>query len=711
MLGNIKFMGELGKLDLLHESILHRCIKQLLEKKKTQSIADMGEDLECLCKIMRTVGPRLDTEKAKALMDQYFVRMQLLANNVELPSRIRFMLEDTLELRANYWKPRKVLADNSPRTIEQIRQEAAKDYGVYIPYNGPNLKQKNFFGGPFDEMDSLRPQKRGGGLSDVFMPTMGSSIGTGPGVIQDSFNGYSPPLGRPRSPRTGDTRNANGGNNPGYQNYSSQKGQSQRQDGNQGNQGYQNRQGNQQRDMPPRFMKKGQFLNSDEISLRPAKDSMVLKPQAPSMMPASARPSSSQSHQPGLSQPTPQQMIAPPQPQNQQSSPKTQAKHSQAGDKPKQGKKKILSKEELKEMTKTVLDEFFAQKSINNALSGIRGMKAPRKYMPTMVCQMLTQALQRDEEQREGVSKLIGEMKTSGIISDEHYLEGFQAVLDKLPELEADVPLVKSYIATAAARAVIDEVVALSDLGELLKNGTCYPLFLLILQQIRKVKDKQTLVALFKASKIDMQTMLPELDQTKERMMEILEDKQLSFLYPLLRMQSDIWKQMKADPNASTLYKWLKDSVDSSLHTDPGFVFALTTSVLKYCTMESTLSDGVDTTAIPDKQLIERERSLLNSLKPLLQAFVHDQIKLQLSVLYALQAHCYNSEFPKGMLLRFFVNFYDMEVVEEEVFLKWREDINDQYPGKGKCLFQVNSWLTWLETADEEEESDDEDDD
>lgn len=25
----------------------------------------MGEDLECLCQIMRTVGPRLDHEKAK----------------------------------------------------------------------------------------------------------------------------------------------------------------------------------------------------------------------------------------------------------------------------------------------------------------------------------------------------------------------------------------------------------------------------------------------------------------------------------------------------------------------------------------------------------------------------------------------------------------------------------------------------------------------
>jgi hypothetical protein len=58
-------IGELGKLEMLHEGILHKCIKQLLEKKKNVPIRDMAEDLECLCQIMRTVGRRLDTPKAK----------------------------------------------------------------------------------------------------------------------------------------------------------------------------------------------------------------------------------------------------------------------------------------------------------------------------------------------------------------------------------------------------------------------------------------------------------------------------------------------------------------------------------------------------------------------------------------------------------------------------------------------------------------------
>lgn len=42
-----------------------------------------------------------------------------------------------------------------------------------------------------------------------------------------------------------------------------------------------------------------------------------------------------------------------------------------------------------------------------------------------------------------------------------------------------------------------------------------------------------------------------------------------------------------------------------------------------------------------------------------------------------------------GMLLRYFVNFYDMEIIEEEAFLSWKEDVTQEYPAKGKALFQV----------------------
>lgn len=45
--------------------------------------------------------------------------------------------------------------------------------------------------------------------------------------------------------------------------------------------------------------------------------------------------------------------------------------------------------------------------------------------------------------------------------------------------------------------------------------------------------------------------------------------------------------------------------------------------------------------------------------------------------------------FLPGMFLRFFVNLYNMEVIDEDTYLKWKEEVNDTYPGKGKSLFQV----------------------
>ena len=42
-----------------------------------------------------------------------------------------------------------------------------------------------------------------------------------------------------------------------------------------------------------------------------------------------------------------------------------------------------------------------------------------------------------------------------------------------------------------------------------------------------------------------------------------------------------------------------------------------------------------------------------------------------------------------GLLLRLFQYWYDLDVIDEDAFFKWREDISQVYPGKEKALFQV----------------------
>lgn len=88
-LGNIQFIGHLYRKKMLTEKIMHECIKKLLADVE----APKQEDLECLAKLMSTVGRQLDTVKAQMYMNAYFERVAMLSKNMSLESRIRFMLQ------------------------------------------------------------------------------------------------------------------------------------------------------------------------------------------------------------------------------------------------------------------------------------------------------------------------------------------------------------------------------------------------------------------------------------------------------------------------------------------------------------------------------------------------------------------------------------------------------------------------------------------
>lgn len=120
------------------------------------------------------------------------------------------------------------------------------------------------------------------------------------------------------------------------------------------------------------------------------------------------------------------------------------------------------------------------------------------------------------------------------------------------------------------------------------------------------------------------------------------------------------------------------------------------------------MAEGIDPTIIPEKSLIDKELTLMKKYCPVLNAFLNGNGDLQLVAIFAMQVFCYSYNFPKGMLLRWFSEFYDNNVIEEESYMRWKEDLSDVYPGKGKALFQVNSYLTYLEEAEEEEDDEDE---
>ena len=59
-LGNIRFIGELYKLEMLTAKIMHECVQKLLKCVDEES-------LECLCRLLTTVGKNLEFETQERL--------------------------------------------------------------------------------------------------------------------------------------------------------------------------------------------------------------------------------------------------------------------------------------------------------------------------------------------------------------------------------------------------------------------------------------------------------------------------------------------------------------------------------------------------------------------------------------------------------------------------------------------------------------------
>ncbi|XXH05184.1 DNA-directed DNA polymerase alpha catalytic subunit pol1 [Hypoxylon texense] len=118
-LGLVQFIGELYKLGMLTERIMHECVRKLVDY---QGIPDEAE-VESLSKLLRTIGANLDaTDKGRVMMDAYFARIQSMVDLPELPSRLKFMLMDVLDLRKASWVSKE--ANKGPKTLEEVRAEA-----------------------------------------------------------------------------------------------------------------------------------------------------------------------------------------------------------------------------------------------------------------------------------------------------------------------------------------------------------------------------------------------------------------------------------------------------------------------------------------------------------------------------------------------------------------------------------------------------------
>lgn len=120
-LGLVRFIGELFKLGMLTERIIHGCVRQLVDFKEEPKEAE----IESLTFLLRTVGAALDSsEKGRPMMDAYFQRIQAIIDMPELENRLKFMLMDVRDLRDGGWQSSQ--GDKGPKTLDEVRAEAEK---------------------------------------------------------------------------------------------------------------------------------------------------------------------------------------------------------------------------------------------------------------------------------------------------------------------------------------------------------------------------------------------------------------------------------------------------------------------------------------------------------------------------------------------------------------------------------------------------------
>ncbi|KAF2663901.1 hypothetical protein BT63DRAFT_114385 [Microthyrium microscopicum] len=121
-LGLIHFIGELYKLGMLTIRIMHECVVKLL------NFTGLPEEstVESLVKLLRTIGSTMDAvvPNGREMINMYFDRIDNVMKQEALPSRLYYMLLDTVELRRKNWDAND--ADKGPKTITEIHEEAAR---------------------------------------------------------------------------------------------------------------------------------------------------------------------------------------------------------------------------------------------------------------------------------------------------------------------------------------------------------------------------------------------------------------------------------------------------------------------------------------------------------------------------------------------------------------------------------------------------------
>uniref|UniRef100_A0A8C1ZL31 Eukaryotic translation initiation factor 4 gamma, 1a n=1 Tax=Cyprinus carpio TaxID=7962 RepID=A0A8C1ZL31_CYPCA len=687
-LGNIKFIGELFKLKMLTEPIMHDCIVKLLKNHDEES-------LECLCRLLSTIGKDLDFEKAKPRMDQYFHQMEKIIKERKTSSRIRFMLQDVLDLRKNNWVPRR--GDQGPKTIDQIHKEAElEEHREQIKVQQQLLSKKDSSqgrggrGGPHSS-GGRGSQTQDEGWNIVPITTKSRPIDTSrlskitkPGdfniqLLAPGGKGSWGSWGKGSSGGTGAKSTGDQGDS------SRDRSDRDRGDRDRGDRDrfdrFDSRRDDRDRglDRPRQAITKRSFSRENEDrrggDSRGPSDSVR---RVSSMTENRDRGSRERdrSKETGRSQQTERTVLS---------------------------SKPALSEEELDKKSKSIIEEYLHINDMKEAVQCVQELNSA-SLLFVLVRNGVESTLERSSIAREHVGLLFQKLVGARILLPEQYYKGLQEILEMADDMAIDIPHIWLYMAEIITPMLQEGGIPMGQLFRevskpLLPMGKAAILLVEILNILCKGLSHKKAGAMWLEAGLSWLDFLPEEEDVNkfvtEQKMEFTlgeeSEKPSKKELTAEELSKHLDRLLEEKANNQRIYDWVEANLDEQKMSSNQFVRALMTSVCQSAVIcENPYK-------VDGKQITQRAK--------LLQKYLSDETK-ELQALYALQALMVQMEQPANLLRMFFDALYDEDVIKEDAFYKWEssKDPAEQL-GKGVALKSVTAFFTWLREAESESDN------
>uniref|UniRef100_A0A8D0DE15 Eukaryotic translation initiation factor 4 gamma, 1a n=1 Tax=Sander lucioperca TaxID=283035 RepID=A0A8D0DE15_SANLU len=730
-MGNIKFIGELFKLKMLTEAIMHDCVVKLLKNHDEES-------LECLCRLFSTIGKDLDFEKAKPRMDQYFNQMDKIIKERKTSSRIRFMLQDVLDLRKSGWVPRR--GDQGPKTIDQIHKEAEmEEHREQIKVQQQLLSKKEGGGG-----------ERGGGRMGGNMGGRGSHTPGGGRTSQPQDEGWNTvPISKNRPI---DTTRLSKITKPGSLDFNNQllapggkgmwgswgKGSS-------GGTGAKPASGepdsgrpatstlnrfsalqqsgsllsstDSDRRAPPRSSSsrerggdrdrgdrdRDRFDRFDRSEGREGRDDRSTRNQITKR--SFSRESQERGGRAGdlRASTEPVRRVASMTDNRDRGSRDRGRQGPNAPTPPPPLPKPALSEEELEKKSNAIIEEYLHINDLKEALQCVTELNSA-SLLYVFVRNGVESTLERSTIARAHMGLLLHQLVKADLLPTAQYYKGLEETLEAAEDTAIDIPHIWLYLAELITPMLHEGGIPMGQLFReiskpLVPLGQAGVLLVQILKLLCKEMTPKKVGAMWTEGGLNWSDFLPEdedvnkfvTDQkveftTGEEMESKDVDEKKVLTGAELSKQLDRLLQDKA--NNQRIRDWVEANLDEQQTASNQFVRALMTSVCQSAII-------CDNPYRVDALQIGQRASLL-------QRYLSDEQK-ELQALYALQALMVHMEQPANLLRMFFDALYDEDVIKEDAFYKWETSKDPaEQTGKGVALKSVTAFFTWLREAEEE---------